>query len=167
MQISIRQASTSDTRKVSAVLLEAAEWLKVSGMPMWRGAELSEEKISNDVNDGLFFLAEVSGELAGTIKFQLEDPMFWPDCALGESCYAHRLAVRRSFSGGTVSNALLHWAVERTKDLNRSYLRLDCEASRTKLRVVYEKFGFKHHSDRTVGPYFVSRYQYLVKPKVS
>ena len=30
------------------------------------------------------------------------------------------------------------------------------------LRAVYEHFGFKHHSDRQVGPYFVSRYEYDV-----
>jgi GNAT superfamily N-acetyltransferase len=163
MQISIRQASTPDTQKVSAILLEAAEWLKSSGKPMWRGHELSEEKISSDVCDGLFFISEVSGEPAGTIKFQLEDPLFWPECPPGESAYVHRLAVRRRFSGGTVSNTLLDWAVERTRGLNRPYLRLDCESSRLRLRAVYEKFGFKHHSNRQVGPYFVSRYQFLVR----
>jgi hypothetical protein len=41
-------------------------------------------------------------------------------------------------------------------------LRLDCEASRPRLRAVYEGFGFRHHSDRQVGPYFVSRYEYAL-----
>jgi hypothetical protein len=35
-------------------------------------------------------------------------------------------------------------------------------ASLPKLRAVYERFGFVHHSDRQVGPYFVSRYEYRV-----
>ena len=53
-------------------------------------------------------------------------------------------------------------AVARARLLGRDYLRLDCEASRMRLRTVYETFGFRHHSDRQVGPYFVSRYEYEV-----
>jgi hypothetical protein len=41
-------------------------------------------------------------------------------------------------------------------------VRLDCEASRPRLRAIYDQFGFIHHSDRKVGPYLVSRYEYDV-----
>lgn len=58
--------------------------------------------------------------------------------------------------------ALMRWAVERAAALGRRYVRLDCEASRLRLRAVYERFGFRHHSDRQVGPYFVARYEYVV-----
>ena len=71
----------------------------------------------------------------------------------------HRLAVRRQFAGKEVSFDLFHWALWKTSELGRPYLRLDCEASRPKLRAIYERFGFKHHSDRQVGPYFVARYE--------
>jgi hypothetical protein len=30
---------------------------------------------------------------------------------------------------------------------------------RPRLRAVYERHGFRHHSDRQVGPHFVSRYE--------
>ena len=96
------------------------------------------------------------------MKFQLEDTEFWPDVPQTESAFVHRLAVRRRFARRGISSALLSWAVERARSLCRDYLRLDCEASRPKLRAVYERFGFVHHSDRQVGPYFVSRYQYRV-----
>jgi len=93
------------------------------------------------------------------MKFQLEDERFWPDVPMNESVFVHRLAVRRRFAGGGISSAMLDWAVERARSLRRGYLRLDCEASRPKLRAVYERFGFVHHSDRQVGPYYVSRYE--------
>jgi hypothetical protein len=28
--------------------------------------------------------------------------------------------------------------------------------------IVYENFGFQHHSDRQVGAYFVARYEYKI-----
>jgi len=131
-------------------------------MPMWRADELLPSRLAADVDAGLFFVAECDAETAGVVKFQLEDDLFWPDVSRTESAFVHRLAVRRQFAGGGISSALLSWAVERARSFGRDYLRLDCEASRPKLRAVYERFGFVHHSDRQVGPYFVSRYEYRV-----
>ncbi len=167
MYISIRQATRQDTVIVSDVLLEAALWLQQRGMPLWRDSEISPESISEDVANGLFFIAEWAGEPAGTIKFQLEDLLFWPDISQEESAFVHRLAVRRRYSGGKVSSALLTWAIEHGQTLGRHYLRLDCKASRSRLRAIYENFGFRHHSDRQVGAYFVSRYEYEIPAQVS
>jgi orotate phosphoribosyltransferase/GNAT superfamily N-acetyltransferase len=162
----IRQATPQDTETVSEILGEAARWLQESGTPMWKGDELSPARIADDVTNGSFYVAECDGEIAGTIKFQLEDTLFWPDVSQAESAFVHRLAVRRRFAGGAVSMALMSWAVERARTLGRRYLRLDCEASRARLRKVYERFGFRHHSDRHVGPYFVSRYQFEIERSV-
>jgi GNAT superfamily N-acetyltransferase len=162
MRASIRQAAPQDTEMVADVLREAARWLDQRGMSLWRDDELLPSRIASDVSTGLLFLAECDGEAAGTIKFQLEDLLHWPDVSQEQSAFIHRLAVRRRFAGGSVSSALLQWAVERARSLGRRYLRLDCEASRPRLRAVYERFGFAHHSDRQAGPYFIARYEYDV-----
>ncbi|MBG1265363.1 GNAT family N-acetyltransferase [Nostoc sp. WHI] len=167
MYISIRQATIQDTVIVSDVLLEAALWLQERGIPLWGDSEVSLESISEDVANGLFFIAEWAGEPAGTIKFQLEDLLFWPDISQEESAFVHRLAVRRRYSGGKVSSALLTWAVEYAQTLGKLYLRLDCEASRSPLKAIYENFGFRHHSDRQVGAYFLSRYEYKIPPQIT
>jgi GNAT superfamily N-acetyltransferase len=157
--IIISQALPREVESVSSVLLEAAAWLQERGIPMWRGDELSAERIATDVADGHFFLAKCGGEAVGAIKFQLEDTLFWPDTPADEAAFVHRLAVRRAFAGGQLSALLLRWAAERAMSLGKRFLRLDCEASRPRLRAVYESCGFQHHSDRQVGPYFVSRYE--------
>ena len=155
----IRLATAEDIDTVSSILVEAAQWLDERGMAMWRANELSPEQIADSVAKGLFFLAERDGEASGTIKFQLSDLQFWPDVPDGDAAYIHRLAVRRRFAGGETSGSLLRWAARRCVRLGRPLLRLDCEASRPRLRVLYERHGFKHHSDRQVGPYFVARYE--------
>jgi GNAT superfamily N-acetyltransferase len=156
----IRRATPQDVEVVSEILKEAARWLEQAGIPLWRETELEPASIGPDVSTGLFFLAEHSGAPAGTVKFQLEDPLFWPDVPPQEAAYIHRLAVRRAHAGTGLSSTLLRWAAERAQTLGFRYLRLDCVAARPRLRAVYERFGFEHHSDRQVGPYFVSRYQY-------
>lgn len=161
--MTIRRGGPQDAEGVATVLQEAARWLEQSGKAMWRDNELTPARIAADVEAGSFHIAECEGQMAGVIKFQLEDLQFWPDVPQQQSAFVHRLAVRRGFAGGGISSALLGWAVDRARSLGKMYLRLDCEASRPKLRQVYERFGFRHHSDRQVGPYFVSRYQYEMK----
>jgi GNAT superfamily N-acetyltransferase len=162
MRVSIRQANPHDIDTVAGILREAARWLEESGMAMWRDNELLPKAIAADVHSGLFFLAECSGEAAGTIRFQLDDKLFWPDIPQHDSTFVHRLAVRRRFAGGEVSSALLLWSIARTQELGRRYLRLDCVASRPRLREVYERIGFCFHSNKQVGSYFVARYEYDV-----
>jgi GNAT superfamily N-acetyltransferase len=158
-QLVVRQASVDDSIIVSDTLAEVSRWLAERDTPMWKADELSANQVSADVGAGLFFIGEFQGRPACVVKFQLEDRLFWPDIPQESSAFIHRLAVRREFAGGGISTALLRWAAQRAHLLGRSYLRLDCEASRAKLRAIYEHFGFVHHSDRHVGPYFVSRYE--------
>ena len=163
MDIQFRQAESGDVDVVSAVLTEAAAWLEARGMGLWRASELTPAEILEDVSQGLFFLAEHDSQTVGTIKFQLSDVLFWPDVPRDDAAFIHRVAVRREFAGGTVSSALLSWAAQRTGSLGRPFLRLDCDAARPRLRAVYERFGFRHHSDHQVGPYLVARYQLDVR----
>jgi GNAT superfamily N-acetyltransferase len=162
MPLSIRQALPQDTEAVAEILREAARWLEERGQTMWRDDELRGEQIGVEVDAGHFFLAEIDGAAAGTLRFQLEDHLFWPEIDQGNSAFIHRLAVRRKFAGGEISSALLLWAIARTHEIGRRYLRLDCEAFRPKVRAIYERLGFSFHSYKQVGPYYVARYEYDV-----
>jgi GNAT superfamily N-acetyltransferase len=162
LPISVRQATLDDLSTVSGILSEAALWLEQQNMALWDEHALSLEIVSQDIESGSFYIAFYEGFAAGVVKFQAEDLVFWSDISQEDSAFIHRLAVRRSFSGGSVSRALMQWAVEQSRALGKHFLRLDCAADRSRLRLVYENFGFQHHSDRQVGPYFVARYEYKV-----
>jgi GNAT superfamily N-acetyltransferase len=160
--ILVRQAVPSDRSTVSDILAEAVLWLEQKNMPLWGENEISAEIVRQDIESGSFYIAFAEDCAAGVVKFQTEDVLFWPDVAQAESAFLHRLAVRRSFAGGAISTAIMAWAVERSRYLGKQYLRLDCVADRSRLRSIYENFGFQHHSDRQVGSHFVARYEYKV-----
>jgi GNAT superfamily N-acetyltransferase len=159
MHIHMRQATAEDAGLVHSILDEAAAWLRDRGTPLWAEDEIAPEVIAGEVGAGLYFLAERDGRVAGTLRFQLTDPDFWPDVGEEESAFVHRLAVRRAFAGGEVSSAMLRWAADRARGLGRAYLRLDCEMDRLRLRRMYEEFGFRYHSDRHVDRFSVARYE--------
>ena len=156
----VRRASPADAVVVHRLLLEAAAWVDALGVVMWEDGELEIGAIAADVSAGQFFIAEVNGMPAGAIRFQTEDLLFWPDIPQHDSAFVHRLVVSRAFKGAGVSTTLLEWAVQHARTIGKSWLRLDCDDSRPKLKAFYERFGFTFHSHRQVGPYFVARYEY-------
>jgi GNAT superfamily N-acetyltransferase len=162
MAVQIRQARPADARVVEDVLVEASRWVDSLGVVMWDEGELAPAHIAADVTAGQFYIAEIDGDPAGVIRFQLEDLLFWPDLPQGASAFVHRLAVRRKYKGQGVSTALLQFSVDRARTLRKQDLRLDCDESRPKLRALYERFGFQFHSFRQVGPYYVARYVYPI-----
>jgi len=159
MKPTIRIASIEEVDLVSDILCEAAKWLTEKGEPLWKAGELAAEKLSVDVSNGMFYIAWVGNDAAGVFKFQSEDKLFWPDVPDGESCFIHRVAVRRDHAGKGISSAMIDYAKAATEVLGRRFLRLDTDATRPKLRAVYEQQGFMFHSTRQVGPYFVARYE--------
>jgi GNAT superfamily N-acetyltransferase len=157
--ITIRQATAADVAIVDQMIREAAAWVDALGVVMWDDGELDADRIRTEVTGGMFFLAVIDGAVAGAIRFQLEDQLFWPDRPDGEAAFVHRLVARRPFKGRGVAKALLAWAAGHARAQGRGLLRLDCDANRPKLRALYESCGFHLHSYRQVGPYYVSRYE--------
>src|SRR5262245_30885352 len=159
-RVLIRQATAADADAIVETLAEAARWVgDLDGTVMWVEGELEDERVRQEAATGMFVVGEVDGRVAGAMRFQLEDPLFWPDLNAADSAFVHRLAVKRAFAGRRISTALLEWAVDRARTLGRRYLRLDCDAERSRLRAFYERFGFRLHSYRQVGSYYVSRYE--------
>jgi len=159
-RVLIRQAAPADGDAIVETLTEAARWVEqLDGTIMWVEGELEEERVRAEAGTGMFVVAEVDGQVAGAMRFQLEDGLFWPDLDDTHSAFVHRLAVRRAFAGQGISTALLEWAVGQARTLGKRYLRLDCDAERSRLRALYERFGFRLHSYRQVGSYYVSRYE--------
>jgi GNAT superfamily N-acetyltransferase len=164
MRSSIRQARPEDAAAVERLLVEAARWVDALGVVMWEAGELESATIGAEVAAGQFSVAEIDGDIAGAIRYQEEDALFWPDLPAGESAFVHRLVVARAFKGRGVSEALLTWAVEYARSRGKKALRLDCDANRQKLRDLYERVGFRFHSYRQVQSYYVSRYELPLGP---
>jgi GNAT superfamily N-acetyltransferase len=155
----ISKANETDANTVSSILTEAAEWLDSIGQSLWETNELKPDCIVDDIREGLYYLCWSDRGEIGTFKFQLEDKTIWPDVSQDESAFIHRIAIKRAFAGKGVSAAIINWAKTHAKDIGKKFLRIDCEL-RPKLCRIYEKQGFVKHSEKTVGPWHVARYEY-------
>lgn len=160
-------ARPADAPAIAAVLREAAQWLIDRQMPLWAVADFSDESVQRDVDGGLYLAAKVGGvvgdgaggAVAGVVRFQREDLIFWPDAEPGTSAFLHKLAVRRVWAGQGVPAALLAYARDHARSLGLRTLRLDCVADRQPLRRLYEGFGFTLHDCVLKGSRQFARYQ--------
>jgi hypothetical protein len=68
---------------------------------------------------------------------------------------------RRRFSNKArgVPGEMLAWCARQAETHGCSFLRLDCDAQRGKLRRLYEGLGFRFHSERSMGLHTVARYE--------
>jgi len=158
----VRRATPNEVNIVASVLGEAQRWLTTRGEPLWELGDVAPAALTPEVNAGHYFIGygiRAGGPARGVLLLTLEDPEFWPGEPAGLAAYVHRLAVRRNAAGGVTSRALLDWAASEARQHGCRYLRLDCDFARPRLRAVYERAGFRFHSEFQAGPYHVARYE--------
>lgn len=148
-----------DATAIAAVLRGAGQWLADRQMPLWAVADFSDDRVRQGVDAGLYVVARAGGEVVGVVRFEREDPVFWPEAEPGTSAFLHKLAVRRDWAGRGVSVALLAFCRDHARGLGLRHLRLDCVADRQPLRALYERFGFTLHDCVLQGRREFARYQ--------
>jgi len=160
IMIAILQASKDSIGQVSKILTDAAIWLQEIKKPLWPPEEVSVEALAQDLFK--YYICYVEGKPAGTLRYQLEDPDFWPEITDDKSAFIHKLAVDRNFAGKGISTTLLQWAVDTTRSIGRQFLRVDFDPTRKSLKKLYEGFGFVFDSSKDMRDFFVHRYVYRI-----
>ena len=157
--VEIVQASQADAPAASTVLIDAARRLQERGEALWKEEELGPEQLIEEIAAGRLYLIKEVGMIIGTVIFQWEDRLYWPDMAGGDAAYLHKLALKESAAGSGIGHEVIAWARGKARSSGRKYLRLDCEAHRSRLCKYYESAGFIRHSERQVGRQYLARYE--------
>jgi GNAT superfamily N-acetyltransferase len=158
----VRLATPADAAIVAGVLSAAAANLRETGKELWSPAEVSELAVSPHIGEGLYHLGLLGAEPVGVFRLQPQDPDFWPEIPAGTSMYLHKLALIPSRQGQGLAHLLLGHAAGLTRARGCRFLRLDCMGGRPQLRIVYERFGFRHHSQKVLGGQPFERFEFDV-----
>jgi GNAT superfamily N-acetyltransferase len=158
----IRQANPDDASMVANVLACAGAELAQRGAALWTSEEVSEPVVAKHVGQGMYYVGFDDDGIIGVFRFQLDDHTFWSEIADGSSAFVHKMAVHPSRQGHEAAQQLLSYATELAKRHGRRYLRLDCASGRPKLRSVYERFGFRHHSEKELDGRVFDRFEFEI-----
>jgi hypothetical protein len=157
--ITIRQATAADVAIVDQMIREAAAWVDALGVVMWDDGELDADRIRAEVPADV--LPRRSSTARSPARFDSNSRI---SCS-GRIVRTGEAGVRASPGRAARRSRGAAWrGAARVGDGARprarpGLLRLDCDANRPKLHALYESCGFRFHSYRHVGPYYVSRYE--------
>ena len=157
--IEIVKAAQPDAVVASSVMIDAACRLKERGEALWKEEELTPEQLIDQIAAGRLYLIKKNGMTVGTVLFQWEDELYWPDMPGGDAAYIHKLVLIKDVAGSGIGKEVIAWARGMAVKAGRKYLRLDCEAHRSRLCAYYESAGFILHSKRQVGSQYLARYE--------
>ena len=161
--IKIVQATGEDAPAASSVLIDAASSLAKRGEILWNEEELGPDLLLPEIESGRLYLIKVDAAIIGTVIFQWEDRLYWPDMPIGDAAYIHKLALKKCAAGDSIGREVIAWALDKALKAGMKYLRLDCEAHRSRLCAYYESAGFIRHSFRQVGRQYLARYEIMLE----
>ena len=122
------------------IMREAARWSIERGEKLWDLESLTDACLAESCQPHEIFVGELAGEPVVTALIQDRDPVIWPDD--GTALIVHKLAVRRAYAGRGFANRMLDFAEQHARQQGKTWLRLDTDSSRPKLRAFYETAGF-------------------------
>jgi ribosomal protein S18 acetylase RimI-like enzyme len=112
----------------------------------WRPENLNREYLLQWAKPDEFFVGKVGGVPAVAAIVQREQTaQDWSSVDKGVSkpaIYVHWLAVSREFSGHDLPAAMMEFATMQARSAKVPVVRVDTNASETKLRSLYERLGF-------------------------
>jgi ribosomal protein S18 acetylase RimI-like enzyme len=155
--VTIRLATAQEVPLAAAILDEATAFVATKGYEQWPVPYPQEELRGRQRTDELL-VYELGGEVAAVFVLQREDVPFWGERP-PDALYLHKLAVRRSFAGRGIGPEVVEWALARTREEGRSYLRLDCMRDNPHIRAYYEALGFIERGEVDIGRFVCSLYE--------
>ena len=155
----VKKVAKATRPQFSNVLQEAARALEARGQPLWSQHELTPDALRKAYPDSEMYLGFYEGEAVAGMILLANDPLFWPDVQRGESLFIHKLAVVPKVQGRGMAAQMLAFALDRTLEQGKRYVRLDTAAERPKVRAFYEQHGFVHVGERKVEQFDVALYE--------
>jgi GNAT superfamily N-acetyltransferase len=148
----IRPAVPEDMTAVLGLIGEAARWLQeTKGTDQWArpwpNKAARDERVAQGIENGLTWMMEHDGGLAGTVTCREHgtDILWTAAELLDPSVYVSRLIVRREYAGQGIGAALIDWAGRRgMEQWNANWIRVDVWTKNGALHNYYKSQGFTH-----------------------
>jgi ribosomal protein S18 acetylase RimI-like enzyme len=146
VNISYRLAHISEIHIALDLLKHAAKRLKSKNIDQWQHwLSPNQEKVewvnSGFSNNEIFFILD-NVKIIGMYRLQAQDLIYWGNMN-DSSNYIHSLVVIDEYTGKQIGSTLIRYLIEKARNNNVSFFRLDCNASNIGLCNYYLRLGFQ------------------------
>ena len=143
----LRITKKDELERVMKIIEDGREFLKEQGVNQWQHGSPSRDEIINDINEGISYVYEKSGEIVATAMLTTFDadyensPTFW---SRNSSYLAiHRLAAAKKFRHQGITREFMQAICFFAKSQNIKFLRIDTHLDNEIMRKFLSRFGFK------------------------
>ena len=143
----LRTTKEYELERVMKIIEDGREFLKEQGVNQWQHSSPSRDVIINDINAGISYIYEKSGELVATAVLTTLDEdyenysTFWSE----NSSYLaiHRLSITKQFRNKGIAREFMEDIYHFAKTQNIKYLRIDTHLDNKIMRKFLSGFGFE------------------------
>ena len=140
----IEVAREGELEEFHNIIISRCKWLEEKKVNQWK---VTSYPIKYDINyfrkhlNKLYIIKDDKDVLGGFLLKEA-DEKYWSDSSLVDAYYIHHFATKLNTNG--LGKMLILFAINKAKEDNKEYLRLDCVAHNEKLNEHYERLGFKY-----------------------
>ena len=153
--ISIKKATKENLADIVDILNAATQKLLAKGVMQWE-YPWDETIIADDIEKGLFYVAENNGDAIGCFGIRPFENN--PFCDDNTGVYFYHLAVHPQYSGGSFSKEMCRFVQDFARE-NGTTVYFDCWAGNEFLKKFYTSTGFEYMGDYPEEDYFVSAFK--------
>lgn len=142
MDIKIEIAKEKDIETIHDLIVKRCKWFDENSIKQWDmsyAKRYDKDYFKNQINTNLMYVAKYDETIAGCMLLKNKDEDFWQDDE--PSYYIHHLATDILYKG--IGKSLINFAINKARNDNKEYLRLDCFKSNIKLNNYYKNLGFE------------------------
>jgi len=163
-EITVVCAADAGVSAFVELLQEAARRMIRQKTPMWVPENLTAEKLLAQYRVDEMFVGYCKGLPAFTCALQEWDDAFWGEgSGNADALYIHKIAVADAFIRQGMVYKMFAFAEAEARRQGKSKLRLDCRIDRTKVRAIYDRYGFRDVGEKKLfGWYHGISYEYIL-----
>lgn len=132
MNIAIRNANDKDAEKIAELTNSSYSVAYQQGFLTTRANDTKEKILAELENGSKIFVAEINGQLIGTVRYEIKD----------DAVRLYKLAVAPEYRKQGIGNLLNQKAFDAAKELGYKKVRIEVHEEKG-LIPYYEKSGFK------------------------
>ena len=142
----LRKTKLEELEQVMKIIEDGRIFLKEQGINQWQHGEPSRETIINDINEGISYVFEKSGEIVATAMLSSfdEDYERYPTLWTANSSYLaiHRISTASDLRNRGIAREFMKDIYLLAKSQTIHFLRIDTHLNNKIIRKFLSRFGF-------------------------
>lgn len=161
MNIKIEIAKENDIETIQDLIVKRCKWFDENNIKQWDmsyAKRYDKDYFKNQINTNLMYVGKYDETIAGCMLLKNKDEDYWQDDE--PSYYIHHLATDILYKG--IGKSLINFAINKARNDNKKYLRLDCFKSNIKLNNHYKNLGFEEKGAGKIGEYTYNLWEFKI-----